>query len=367
MRRFFLLILFLAVAVCAFVWLVPVGPAPPSETFVEIAPGTSTRQIASQLQTQHIIRSRYAFEALRLFKGGTLKAGEYRFDHPARLSEVYGRLQHGDVYTVGLTVPEGANIFDIAQRVEAAKLGTRATFLKAAMSDMSLIKDIDPGAHSLEGYLFPDTYRFPKRVAPDQIVAAMVRQFRHSEAEIGLSRMYGNPMPPGARADLTAVHRVVTLASLIERESPIPAERPLVASVFVNRLAKGMPLDTDPSVIYAALLQGRYRGAIYQSDLAADSPYNTYRHEGLPPGPICNPGLASLRAAMAPAHTDYLYFVAASADPSGHSRFSSTLAEHSQDVQIYRRAIGEPEHSEKAAPVAPVLHPKSRRRHFKVR
>lgn len=331
--------------------------------------------MAAQLQAQGLIWNRYAFEALRVFKGGTLKAGEYRFDHPARLAEVYGRLQRGDVYTLSLTIPEGANIFDIAQRVEEAKLGTRAAFLKVAMSDVALVRDIDPGAHSLEGYLFPDTYRFPKSAKPEQMVAAMVKQFRHSEAEAGLLRMYG--MPPGSHADLTAVHRVVTMASLIERESPIATERPLVASVFVNRLAKGMPLDTDPSVIYAALLQGRYRGAIFQSDLAADSPYNTYKHVGLPPGPICNPGLTSLRAAMSPAHTDYLYFVAASADPSGHSRFSATLAEHAQEVQVYRRSIGEaktvgPKFAAAKPPsprpaVAQGSRPRSGKHHFKGR
>ena len=131
----------------------------------------------------------------------------------------------------------------------------------------------------------------------------------------------------------------MTLASLVEKETPIDAERPLVASVFVNRMAKDMPLMTDPSVIYAALLQGNYRGAIYESDLQSPSSYNTYQHTGLPPGPICNPGLKSLEAAMHPAQTDYLYFVAASADPSGKSVFSSTLQEHAKDVQAYRRAL----------------------------
>jgi UPF0755 protein len=134
------------------------------------------------------------------------------------------------------------------------------------------------------------------------------------------------------------MHRIVTLASLIERETPIDQERPLVASVFTNRLARDMPLMTDPSVIYAALLEGRYRGAIHQSDLNADSPYNTYRKTGLPPGPVCNPGAASLSAALNPAKTNYLYFVAASADPSGHSRFSTTLEEHERNVRAYRNA-----------------------------
>ena len=334
MRRLLLLILVCAAAAWAFVWFIPTGPR--AETFLEIAPGTSSRQIAFQLQRRHLIWSRYAFDALRLVRRGTLKAGEYRFDHPVRLGEVYSRLQRGDVYTIAVTVPEGANMFDVAQRVEEAHLGTSAAFLRAVKGDVALVKDLDPAAVSLEGYLFPDTYRFPRIAKPDQIVAAMVKGFRQA----ALSAHLLEPGRKGLKAPAADIHNIVTLASLIERETPIPSERPMVASVFINRLAKGMPLDTDPSVIYAALLEGRYRGTIFHSDLEADSPYNTYKHAGLPPGPICNPGLASLRAAMRPAQTDYLYFVAASADPSGHSRFSSTLEQQSANVQVYRQAVG---------------------------
>lgn len=300
----------------------PTGPN--AETFVEIPPGTPTLAIASQLKREGLIRSRFAFEAMHLVKGGTLKAGEYRFDHPAEMAEVYERLKRGDVFTRSVTIPEGANLFDVAQRIETAQLGSKGKFLEAARANVGLIADLDPGATSLEGYLFPDTYHFERKATPAEMLAAMVRRFRQVAAESGLDGNY---------------HRVVTMASLIERETPIAAERPLVASVFENRLAKAMPLMTDPSVIYAALLEGRYRGTIYASDLQADSPYNTYRHQGLPPGPICNPGMASLKAAMSPAHTDYLYFVAASADPSGQSRFSATLEEHAQNVQAYRKAI----------------------------
>ena len=283
-------------------------------------------RIAAQLKQRGLIRSQDIFEAMRLIKGGTLKAGEYRFDHPAKMAEVFGRLERGDVYTVSLTIPEGSNLFDIAQRVEAAHLGDKEQFLNAARTQVSLIADLDSSAATLEGYLFPDTYRFSRKVTNEQILTAMVKRFRLSAAELGLNTNYRS---------------VVTMASLVERETPIPAERPLVASVFENRLAKDMPLMTDPSVIYAALLDGRYRGAIYASDLAAGSPYNTYRHTGLPPGPICNPGTASLKAAMNPAHTDYLYFVAAGANPSGVSRFSTTLAEHAHNVQEYRKALRE--------------------------
>ena len=187
-----------------------------------------------------------------------------------------------------------------------------------------LIADLDPDATSLEGYLFPDTYHFPRKFGPQQICAAMVRRFRAVAGQIGLK---GN------------VHRVVTMASLVERETAVDAERPQVASVFENRLAKKMPLMTDPSVIYGLELDGRWRGAIHQSDLKLDTPYNTYLHTGLPPSPVANPGMKSLMAAMAPAHTDYLYFVAAGANPQGRSLFSSTIEEHARNVAGYRHAV----------------------------
>lgn len=322
MRRLLFLLFLAAIAAVAFCVLAPFGPA--SETFVEIPPGTPTIQIAALLKQGGVVRSEIAFAGMHLVKDGTLKAGEYRFDHPATMTEVYDRLRRGDVYTVSVTFPEGSNLFDIAQRLETAGFGPKEKFLLAARTDVNLIADLDPQASSLEGYLFPDTYRFGRHATPLQMQQAMVRRFRQVAAQVGLQ---GDD------------HRVVTLASLVERETPIPAERPLVASVFVNRMAKGMPLMTDPSVIYAALLDGRYRGAIYASDLQADSPYNTYKHTGLPPGPICSPGADSLKAAMNPAQTNYLYFVAASADPSGKSRFSATLEEHAQDVAAYRKSL----------------------------
>lgn len=291
--------------------------------FVEIPAGSSSTRIAAILKSHGLIWSRYVFDAMRIVEGGTLKAGEYRFDHPARMAEVYARLVRGDVYTRTLTIPEGANMFDIAQRVATAQLGSKEAFLEAVRKDAYLISDLDPGAQSVEGYLFPDTYQFRRSATPEQMIAAMVNQFRITAASIDLTQNY---------------HNVVTMASLVERETPINSERPVVASVFSNRLAKGMPLMTDPSVIYADLLEGTYKGTIYHSDLDGDSPYNTYKHTGLPPGPICNPGIASLKAALAPARTEYLYFVAASTDPSGHSRFAKTLEEHTHNVEAYRRA-----------------------------
>ena len=329
-----LLVALVCAALAAYAVYAPIGPpagiSDQQAIYVDIAPGTGTQAIAAQLQRAGVLRSRFAFLLLRAVKGGKLMAGEYRFNHPAPATEVYARILRGDVYTIPLTIPEGYNIFDIAQAVESAGLGSRDAFLAAERSQTALIRDLSPNAPSLEGYLFPDTYRFTHHTTPAQMLAAMVKRFRQVAAQIGLT---ANPGQDPAST--------VILASLIEKEVNQDSERPLVASVFTNRLAQGMPLATDPSVIYAALLDGRYRGAIYASDLQSDSPYNTYRQTGLPPGPICNPGIAALKAALAPATTSYLYFVA---DAQGHSRFSATLKEHSQQVQVYRRALRHPAH-----------------------
>ncbi len=302
--------------------LVPFGPA--VETFVAIPPGSSTLRIGRLLESAGVVRSRFAFDLVRWLKRGTLLAGEYRFDHPAAVTEVYERIARGDVFTRTVTIPEGASVFDIAVRLEQAGLGPRSSFMAAQVRQTGLITDWDPGARSLEGYLFPDTYHFARTASPAQICAMMVRRFRAVAGQLGLKE---------------DVHRVVTMASLVERETAVDAERPLVASVFENRLAHKMPLMTDPAVIYGLELAGQWRGAIYQSDLQRDTPYNTYLHTGLPPGPVANPGLRSLRAAMAPAHTDYLYFVAAGANAQGRSLFASTLEEHSRNVAGYRHAL----------------------------
>ena len=316
------LVVSLAAAAAAWLVLMPFGPN--EETFVELTPGSSTLHIGQALESGGVVRSRYAFDAMRFWKRGTLRAGEYRFDHPATLAEVYARIARGDVYTKALTVPEGASIFEIAARVEQAGLGTRQEFLDAAVEQAGLVSDLDPGAKSLEGYLFPDTYHFPRTAKPAQIAAAMVRRFRTAAGQLGLTEN---------------AHAVVTMASLVERETAIDAERPLVASVFQNRLAKNMPLMTDPAVIYGLELQGQWRGVIGKSDLARNTPYNTYLRTGLPPGPVANPGARSLRAAMEPAQTDYLYFVAAGANAQGRSLFSNTLDEHNKHVAGYRHAL----------------------------
>ena len=316
-------LLALAVAAAA-AWAVvtPFGPA--TETFIEVAPGSSTARIGQLLEASGVVRSRYAFEAVRLWRRGTLRAGEYRFDHPAPAAEVYARIVRGDVFTRTVTIPEGSNLFDVAERLEQAGFGARKEFLTAAAQQTKLVADLDPGAKSLEGYLFPDTYHLARKATAEQICATMVRRFRAIAGQLGLKEN---------------VHDVVTVASLVERESAVDGERPLVASVFDNRLAKGMPLMTDPAVIYGLELEGRWRGDIYKSDLKRDTAYNTYLHKGLPPGPIANPGARSLHAAMEPAKTDYLYFVAAGANPQGHSLFSATLDEQNHNVAGYRHAV----------------------------
>jgi UPF0755 protein len=318
---FLLLLAGLAAGGAAWLMLTPYGPS--TETFVTIPPGSSAISIARRLEAAGVVRTRYAFDLVRAYHHGTLLAGTYRFDHPIAPIDAYWTIAHGEVYTKTITVPEGANIFDIAARIEQAGLGTRQDFLAATVQQTALIADLDPSAKSLEGYLFPDTYRFSPTLTPAQIAAAMVKRFRQAASQIGL---------------MQNVHQVVTMASLVERETAVDAERPLVASVFENRLDKNMPLKTDPSVIYGLELTGQWRGTIYASDLARETPYNTYLHPGLPPGPVANPGIPSLRAAMDPARTNYLYFVAASANAQGRSLFASTLDEHNHNVAEYRAA-----------------------------
>ena len=316
---FFVLLAF--AAWIGFSLAVPAGPA--QQTFVEFKTGSSARRIASDLKQAGIIRSRSAFLLLHLLRHGSLKAGEYEFDHRERVTEIYRHIAHGDTYARVLVVPEGYNIFDIATTVEKLGIDSQQNFLDQARSQIALVHDIDPSVPTLEGYLYPDTYRFSRKQKAPDVVAAMVKRFRQEAHAIGLN---------------SDIHRIVTMASIVEKETAVPDERPLVAGVFYNRLAQRVALDTDPTVIYAALLANRYRGTIYASDLRYTSPYNTYRNPGLPPGPISNPGKDSLIAAMRPAKTDYLYFVS---DNQGHHRFARTLEEHQKNVSAYRHAVGE--------------------------
>ena len=290
--------------------------------FVEFPHGTSTGQMAATLEQRGVLRDHWLLLAARaLRRGAALQAGEYKFDKPASALDVYGRIARGDIYYMELLVPEGFNMFDVATAV--AKLGTMKadTFLAAARNP-ALIRDLDPKAETLEGYLFPNKYRVYRHTSAQQICRQMTSEFRAQWQALN------------TRAN---VHDTVTLAAMVEREAKLPEERPQVASVFHNRLRIGMKLDCDPTTVYAALLDGRYRGVIHRSDLDSDNPYNTYRHVGLPPGPIANPGLSSIKAALAPADTNYLYFVAR-ADGSGGHRFSESLVQHEAAVALYQRA-----------------------------
>jgi UPF0755 protein len=318
-----LLAVIAAVAWLAYGLQLPIGPSGP-EKFVLLRPGSSARHIARDLKSAGVIRSDHAFLLWHHWRGlPTLKAGEYKFDHPASAKEVYDRIVASDIYVHTVVIPEGYNIFDIGEALQAAGLGSRDDFLTVARSDVTLIADLDAQAPSLEGYLFPDTYEFTRTQSLHDIAAAMVRRFRQESRQLGLA---------------TDIHSVVTMASIVEKETAVPTERPLVASVFHNRLQRKIILATDPSVIYAALLAGRYNRVIHQSDLQFDSAYNTYRHAGLPPGPICNPGRESLQAAMQPAKSGFFYFVS---DNNGHHRFARTMQEHSRNVAAYRHAVAE--------------------------
>jgi UPF0755 protein len=339
-----------------FGWAVLVPAGRSGETFVMLRPGYSTRHIAAELKSNGIIRSEGAFILWHyLHRHRSLKAGEYRFDKPISLIHVHNRLTRGDVYFRSVVVPEGFTMFDIARAVEAAGLGPAEEFLKVAQSDTALVADFAPGAHSLEGYLFPDTYQFSRMMTMQEMAAAMVKQFRQVARQIGMIQAAGVPeIGSGAASDSphievevnsgfreqnlepNEVERTVIMASIVEKETAVAEERPLVASVYYNRLQKRIALDADPSVIYAELLAGTYAGALHHEDMKFNSRYNTYRYAGLPPGPIANPGKSALEAAMHPAQSDYYYFVA---DAAGHHRFTRSIEEHNKNVAAYRRAL----------------------------
>ncbi len=291
--------------------------------FIEFARGTSTRSIAAVLADKGVIEQRWLFLAARgMRRDANLQAGEYKFEKPASPLEILGRLARGDIFYMELLVPEGFNMYDIAAAV--GKLGTMRpeTFLAAA-GDPAMIRDLDPNAPSLEGYLFPNKYRIYRHTTAQQICRMMTGEFRTQWKALNTS---------------ANLHDTVTLAAMVEREARLPEERPIVASVFDNRLRIGMKLDCDPTTVYAALLENRYRGTIHRSDLENRSPWNTYQHAGLPPGPIANPGLGTIKAVLTPAETHYLYFVA-KADGSGGHNFSESLVQHYAAVANYQRAI----------------------------
>lgn len=291
---------------------------------MEIRHGLRTSAIIGHLAKAGVVRDLYVpLIYMKLIRyRESLKAGVYEFDRPMSAAAVIEKLVRGDVILKTITVREGLDRFAITQLFAAERFGNAAKWNRT-MSDAELIHDLAPEARSLEGYLFPDTYKFNPGTPVRTIVQTMVENFRkHFTGEMayittGLS-----------------VHQTVTMASIVETEAKLPQERPLVASVYFNRYRRHMLLGADPTVIYALKLAGKWDGNIRKVDLQIDSPYNTYRYPGLPPGPIANPGLASLRAAAAPAATNYLYFVARH---DGSHVFSTNIGEHNRNVEIYQR------------------------------
>lgn len=330
-----------------FAWAVLTPVEPAGQKFVLLHSGYSTHRIASELKSAGVIRSEHAFVLWHYFHPRrSLKAGEYLFDKSSNIADVQKRIARGDVYFRTVVIPEGYTIFDIAHAIETAGLGSADEFLKEAHSDTALVADFAPAANSLEGYLFPETYQFTRLMTMHDMATAMVKQFRQVAHQIGLiqgPQLIASSEPqPGSASDAQPgaspndVESTVIMASIIEKETAVAEERPLVASVYYNRLAKKIALDADPSIIYAELLAGTYQGALHHADMQFSSPYNTYRNAGLPPGPIGNPGRSALETAMHPAQSDYLYFVA---DAQGHHRFARSYEEHNKNVATYRKAM----------------------------
>jgi UPF0755 protein len=296
-----------------------------SEQFVEIPQGTGSAPIGQRLVAAGVVRDTITFRtALWLSRQGRhLKAGEYRFDRAMTPFEVIDKMARGDVFVVSLTFPEGLTIGEMSKIFESHGLGTSAMFVEAA-HDGALIHDVDPAAKDLEGYLFPETYNVPRHTDAAKLVRMMVARFE---------KILTPELRQAAAARNLSVRQAVTLASIVEKETAKTEERPLVAAVYTTRLRIGMPLQCDPTVIYALVKAHRYDGNIHKDDLSFDSPYNTYRYPGLPPGPIASPGRASIEAAVHPADADYLYFVSRN---DGSHEFARTLEEHNRNVQKFQ-------------------------------
>jgi UPF0755 protein len=323
--------LFVAIVAGAGAWLVNGMSAPGEDlatpVIVEIPRGATSRDMARMLEEKGVIRSATHFMIARAWRSKEiLQAGEYQFVQPATVWEAYDKLVAGEVLLYPVTVPEGLTRFEIAELVALARFGTKEEFL-ALTADPAPIRDLFPEAKSLEGCLFPETYNFPRGTEPKAVVDAMLRAFRAA---------FENARK-GATVSLSP-YQALTLASLVEKETGVDTERVLVSSVYHNRLRLGMLLQCDPTIIYGLLLEGRYRGRIYESDILAPHSYNTYVHPGLPPGPIASPGILSIEAAYRPAQTDYLYFVAEAEGKPSHI-FSKNLRAHNQAVAQYRGSL----------------------------
>ncbi len=296
-----------------------------AEQFVTIRQGAASGEIGRALADAHIVREPRLFRAALWWtgQGRSLKAGEYRFDRAMTPLDVVGVLVQGDVYTERITFPEGLTIEEMSKLYETRGFGRARDFVEAART-VDRIRDLDPEARDLEGYLFPETYALPRHVPASRLIDAMVDRFR---------AVYGDDLRARAAGEGMTTRQVVTLASIVEKETGKAEERPVVAAVFRNRLQIGMPLQTDPTIVYALAKAHRYDGNIRRDDLSMESPYNTYRNPGLPPGPIASPGKAALEAALTPADVPYLYFVSRN---DGSHAFASDLAEHNANVRKYQ-------------------------------
>ena len=292
-----------------------------AEQFVDIPQGTGPVGIGQRLVDAGVVLDPWTFRAAVLISGRAreLKAGEYRFDAPIDALEVIDKIRRGDVYRRLLTFREGLTIAEMAVVFEQKGFGGAGDFLEAA-ADPAAIRDLDPAARDLEGYLFPETYALARGTPARDVVARMVSAFKDA---------LDQDLRAAAAAEGLSVRQVVTLAALVEKETAAADERPLVAAVYRNRMKIGMGMQADPTVIYALQQAGRYHGNLTRDDLQFDSPYNTYRYAGLPPGPIASPGRASLQAAVHPAPVDYLYFVSKN---DGTHAFATTLEEHNHNV-----------------------------------
>jgi len=307
-----------------------------AKKIVTIEPGSNTASIIARLYDEGVLEHEWPTRIwLRLFSGNQrFKAGDYEFKSPISPRQVINQLIKGSVATRQFTIPEGYNQFDIARLLADLKglkqpAPARSESLLALFKNTALIGDLDPQATTLEGYLFPDTYEYTASTTREKLVEVMVKRFRE---------VYEPEMQSQAEAMGMKTRQVVTLASLIEKEARVDSERELISQVFHRRQKMGMQLACDPTVIYAALLAGNYRGKIYQSDLDRDSPYNTYKRVGLPPGPIASPGKRSLQAALNPAATAYLYFVVDATRNDGSHKFSTSSSDHVQAVKVLRQS-----------------------------
>jgi UPF0755 protein len=296
-----------------------------AEQFVEVPPGAGPAAIGRRLVELGVVRDTLTWR-IAVFKSGQarlLKAGEYRFAGELRPADVIGRLARGEVYLRPITFPEGLTIQEMAKLFESRGFGKAAAF-EAAARNAALVAALDPQAPDLEGYLYPETYPLPRQADAETLVRAMVSRFE---------QVFGPELRQAAAARGLPVRDVVTLASLVEKETARPEERPTVAAVYLNRLKIGMGLQCDPTVIYALQKAGKYTGNLTRADLAFDSPYNTYKYAGLPPGPIAAPGRPSIEAVLRPANVDYLYFVSRN---DGSHVFSTTYDEHRAKVREFQ-------------------------------